>query len=315
MSANGFGELFHITSFGESHGKALGVIIEGCPAGVLWDEKLLKRQLERRRPGTHPWLSARKEEDEPLVLSGVYKNKTLGTPISLVVFNKDARSQDYKNLKPRRGHADLVLKKKYIHTDLRGGGRSSGRETLSRVMAGSVAEMFLKQVYENTKVSSRILQVGPLKDFQTDELASFLKEAKEKGESYGGVCELLIQDPPSCLGQPVFKKLKSDLASSMMSVGASSAFEIGSGFEGVFKKGTQFHTTEDLDPYGGIQGGLSTGKDIRLRLSFKPTSSVLEVAKKGRHDPCIIPRAMVVLECMAWLVLADHFLWSRLDNV
>ncbi len=315
MSANGLGEIFHITSFGESHGKALGVVIEGCPSGVFWKEDLLTSQLKRRRPGTHPWLSARKEDDRPLVLSGVYQNKTLGTPIAMIVFNQDARAEEYKNLKDRRGHADEILKKKFIHTDSRGGGRSSGRETLSRVIGGSVAQMFFHQVHKSTNITSRIKQIGPLKNFTQNDLTCFLEQAKQKGESYGGVCEVIIHSPPSCLGQPVFKKLKSDLASSMMSVGAVSCFEVGSGLKGVFEKGTQFHTSRDLDPYGGIQGGISTGKDIHLKVVFKPTSSVLDVAKKGRHDPCIIPRALIVLECMAWLTLADHLLWSRLDNI
>ena len=315
MSANGYGEIFHVTSFGESHGKALGVVIEGCPSGVLWQEDLLKSQLKRRRPGTHPWLSARQEEDDPLILSGVYEDKTLGTPIAMIVFNQDARSKDYKNLKDRPGHADWVLKQKFIHNDPRGGGRSSGRETLSRVLGGSIAQMLLNQTHKQTNITSHIKQVGPLKDFDDKELGEFLKEAKQKGESYGGVCEMIIQSPPSCLGQPVFKKLKSDLASSIMSVGAVCCFEVGEGVKGAFQKGTQFHTPRDFDPYGGIQGGISTGKDICLRVTFKPTSSVMDVAKKGRHDPCIIPRALVVLECMAWLVLADHLLWTRLDNI
>ena len=316
MSANSWGHCFHTTSFGESHGPALGVVIEGCPSGVLWDQKLLVSQLNRRKPGTHPWLSSRKEEDAPEVLSGVFQNKTLGTPIALIAFNHDARSKDYENLKPRRGHADSIFKKKYTHVDPRGGGRSSGRETLSRVMAGSVAQMFVQQVSKNTKIQSSLKQVGPLKTFSQKDLENFLIEAKERSESYGGVAEVTIQNPPACLGQPVFKKLKSDLASAMMSLGASFCFELADGFSSLSEKGSVFHSpSRHQNPYGGLHGGISTGEPLTFQVGFKPTSSILDVAKKGRHDPCIVPRALVVLEAMAWLTLADHLLWARLDNV
>lgn len=342
MSANQFGSRFVITSFGESHGTALGVVIDGCPAGVSFDEALLKKDLERRRPGHHgsgQVVSGRQESDLPEILSGVFEGLTLGTPIAIIVCNQDARSQDYKEIKasPRAGHADDMWKEKFGHSDHRGGGRSSGRETVSRVMAGAVAKMLLGQVSAQTKVLGYASQVGPFKltneernqigdkaidSFQArfpssrdHELAAMLKEAQEQGESYGGIAEILIQNPPSYLGQPVFHKLKSDLAQAFLSVGATSGFELGLGFESADVKGSDFHQISNSSLYGGVRGGISTGEDILMRVSFKPTSSILDVAKKGRHDPCIVTRAIPVLEAMTWLVLADHYLWSKTDKV
>ncbi|MGE5086784.1 MAG: chorismate synthase [Bacillota bacterium] len=341
MSANQFGSRFTITSFGESHGTALGVLIDGCPAGVSFDGDLLTKELERRRPGHHgsgQIVSGRQETDQPEVLSGVFDGKTLGTPIAMIVRNQDARSQDYTKIQnsPRAGHADDMWKNKFGHSDHRGGGRSSGRETVSRVMAGAVAQMLLKDVSAHTKVIGYASQVGPMvlteeerKNVTTvyvdsyqarfpskrdSEVADLLKKAQESGESYGGVAEILIQNPPAYLGQPVFHKLKSDLAQAFLSVGAANGFELGLGFESATVKGTEFHQGSQ-EPYGGIRGGISTGEDILLRVSFKPTSSILDVAKKGRHDPCIVTRAIPVLEAMTWIVLADHYLWSRTDRV
>lgn len=341
MSASQFGSRFVITTFGESHGTALGVVIDGCPAGVDFDEALLRRELERRRPGGHgsgQIVSGRQEGDQPEVLSGVFEGKTLGTPIAIIVRNQDARSQDYSQIKnsPRAGHADDMWKQKFGHSDHRGGGRSSGRETVSRVMAGAVAQMMLKHVAAPMKVIGYASQVGPLalttderklaptKDIDSfqarfpssrdQDVAALLKKAQEEGESHGGVAEILVQNPPSYLGQPVFHKLKSDLAQAFLSVGATNGFELGLGFDSSDVKGTEFHAGSG-DFYGGIRGGISTGEDILLRVSFKPTSSILDVAKKGRHDPCIVTRAIPVLESMAWLVLADHYLWSKTDRI
>lgn len=341
MSANQFGSRFVVTSFGESHGAALGVVIDGCPAGVTFDEGLLKKELERRRPGHHgsgQIVSGRQEIDAPEVLSGVFEGQTLGTPIAVMVRNQDARSQDYKEIKttPRAGHADDMWKNKFGHSDHRGGGRSSGRETVSRVMAGAFAQMLLKHVSAPTRVIGYASQIGSFilseeersqvaqKDvdsFQArfpssrdQEVAEMLKKAQEQGDSHGGVVEILIQNPPAFLGQPVFHKLKSDLALAFMSVGATNGFELGLGFEAASVPGIQFHQSSQ-SPYGGIRGGISTGENILLRVSFKPTSSILDVAKKGRHDPCIVTRAIPVLEAMTWLVLADHYLWAKTDRV
>ncbi|KYG68581.1 chorismate synthase [Bdellovibrio bacteriovorus] len=341
MSASQFGSRFVITSFGESHGTALGVVIDGCPAGVRFDTEILKKELERRRPGHHgsgQIVSGRQETDIPEVLSGVFEEKTLGTPIAIIVRNQDARSQDYQEIKnsPRAGHADDMWKNKFGHSDHRGGGRSSGRETVSRVMAGAVAQMLLKETSPKTRVMGYASQIGPFSltpdertqvssknvdSFQARfpsnrdvEVAELLKSAQISGDSYGGVAEILIENPPAYLGQPVFHKLKSDLAQAFLSVGATNGFELGLGFDSAEVKGTEFHQGTQ-EAYGGIRGGISTGESILLKVSFKPTSSILDVAKKGRHDPCIVTRAIPVLEAMTWLVLADHWLWSKTDRI
>lgn len=322
--ANSFGNRWIVTSFGESHGVALGAVIDGCPAGVPFDESLLRREMERRRPGGKA-VSARAEEDRPEILSGVYEGKTLGTPIAIIVRNTDARSADYAGLAPRAGHADDVWREKFGHSDPRGGGRSSGRETVARVIGGAVARMFLKQAAPSVRVQGFATQVGPLKLGATPEQAqarageaeAFLIEAKQAGQSYGGAADFWIDGAPAGLGQPVFHKLKAELAGSVMSVGAVCGIEIGDGFEAVGAEGTEFHSAgpSEQGRYGGIRGGISTGERIRLRVAFKPTSSVLDVAKKGRHDPCIVPRAIPVIESMLWLVLADQLIWKLSDRL
>ncbi len=343
MAGNGFGEIFRITSFGESHGAAMGVVIDGCPAGLAWDDKLLVAELDRRRPGRTAIDSTRAEMDEPQVLSGVFDGKTLGTPIAVIVNNKDARSGDYDSVKaePRQGHADDVWVKKYGHADHRGGGRSSGRETLSRVIGGAVAQMVIGGVSPSTTVLGFSRQIGPI-ELGDDELSGverflgtndldaltarfphsekaglieqLLVEAKENGNSFGGIAEVWVEAPPAGLGQPVFDKLKADLAKATLSVGATTAFELGAGFGATNAEGSEFHRRTDQGGYGGVRGGISTGERIVFRVHFKPTSSVLEVAKKGRHDPCIVPRAIPVLEAMTNLVLADHILRARADT-
>lgn len=345
MSSNSFGYQFRIHSFGESHGPALGVLIDGCPAGLEFDFEHLQGQLARRRPGTwdpNQIVSARNESDAPEVLSGVFEGKTLGTPIAVLVRNQDARSEDYSQIQmqPRAGHADQAWKSKFGHVDPRGGGRSSGRETLSRVIGGSVAQMLLRKLAPQLRVRSFVSQIGEFsltKDEQNqfiqssksaDEFVSrfphlrnwdtkkFLEEARAAGESYGGFASLWIEGCPAGLGQPVFHKLKSDLAQALMSIGAVSSVELGSG--DVSQKGSVFHSVSEASArltYGGISGGISTGEPILMKVGFKPTSSILDVAKRGRHDPCIIPRAVPVIESMAALVLADHLLWARLDRI
>ena len=322
MSANSLGYIFKLTSFGESHGVALGVVIEGCPAGLEFDEDLLHYWVERRRPGRSKIVSGRNEMDTPEILSGVFEGKTLGTPIAVIVRNADARPEDYKEIKDnyRKGHADDVWQEKFGHRDHRGGGRSSGRETLSRVIGGAFAQMLVRKLHPQIQVHGFIKQVSDMVfefgDDSTEKLESFLLKAKEEGQSYGGVAEIRISHPPRGLGQPVFHKLKSDLAQAMMSVGATSGFEIGEGFATSQSKGTEFHSSiSSSNNYGGIRGGISTGEMISLKISFKPTSSVLDIAKQGRHDPCIVLRAIPVLEAMTYIVLADHLLWVRLDCV
>ncbi|MBX3016574.1 MAG: chorismate synthase [Bdellovibrionaceae bacterium] len=345
MGANSFGHLFRITTFGESHGTALGAIIDGCPAGVNFDEDLLRRELARRRPGF--WegeasapVSARQEADLPEVLSGVFEGRTLGTPIAIQVRNQDARSQDYAALKdnPRAGHADDTWAVKFGHRDHRGGGRSSGRETVARVMGGAVAKMLLQQIAPALRIRAYAEALGPHRLTDSEKLAFLkgtdaadryavrfpspraptvvedLKRIQAAHDSWGGIAEIVIQGAPAGLGQPVFHKLKSDLAMAMMSVGATSGFELGEGLHDAAQTGKSFHQDAASANYGGIRGGISTGDEIRFRVHFKPTSSILDVAKQGRHDPCIVIRALPVLESMTALVLADHALWSRLDR-
>lgn len=334
---NTFGHLFQIHSFGESHGEALGVVIDGCPAGLDVDFKWLRSYLSRRRPGQNAFVTSRNEADEFEILSGVYENKTLGTPIALVFRNQNQKSQDYKDLKPRQGHADQAWSDKYDHVDLRGGGRSSGRETVSRVAGGAVARNVLQKLNPELALHVWVEQVGeirselPYSDFKQqfdpyeglktelsfpnvhkiEQIKSMLLQAKEQGESYGGQIQVRITGLTKGLGQPVFSKLKSDMAAALFSIGAVNSVSLGDA--DVFKKGTVYHSQNSS--YGGIQGGLSSGEDIELSVLLKPTSSILDVAKSGRHDPCILPRAVVVVEAMLALVLVDHYLLQRMDNV
>jgi len=337
MGANTFGERFCVTTFGESHGPALGCVIDGMPANVPFNSELLKKNLERRRPGQSHLVTGRNENDEFEILSGVFENKTLGTPIAVMVRNQDQRSQDYDAIKlaSRAGHADDVWKIKFGHTDHRGGGRSSGRETLSRVIAGSFAQMLVTGLQPQIKISTFASAIGPYSlsseemisalnidaysmptrfpSAQAPEVEKLLQEAKVQGESYGGRATLVIQNPGTSLGQPVFHKLKSDLAMAVMSVGATNGVEFGAGFQSQSIKGTQFHR-QSQEVYGGLRGGLSTGESIVMHVSVKPTSSILDTAKAGRHDPCILIRALQVFESMVWLTLADHYLWKRTDQ-
>ncbi len=340
MGANTFGTHFQVSTFGESHGPAMGALIEGCPAGVFFSWDLIQKKMDRRKPGKFPWMSSRKEPDEVKLLSGVFEDRTLGTPLALIVKNKDFKSEDYESIKynPRPGHADDVWKKKFRHIDHRGGGRASGRETVGRVLGGAVAEMFLKPLYNQLNIEAFPTQIGPFvreeavfdvkqKWFgkQTEEVEEFLIQKKKEGLSYGGSIKLIVDNPPSGLGQPVFKKLKSDMAAAFMSIGASYEVSLGdtlSSKEGENSKkdineqeGSKLHNKKNSMVYGGIRGGISTGEKIIFHIKFKPPSSVLDIAKKGRHDPCIVPRAAVVVEAMAWLVIADHVLWSRLDRL
>lgn len=325
MSANIFGQRLKMISFGESHGPAYGVVIEGFPAGVKLDLELLHRNLARRKPGQNNFVTARAESDLPEILSGFYQDTSLGTPIAVVVRNENQKSEDYQQIKtePRIGHADDTWKNKFGHADHRGGGRSSGRETLNRVIAGSFAEMLLNQKQTTpTNVHAYPVQIGDYgftkSEQQNSELPqsiqNLLTDAKQNGESYGGIVECRIKNPAASLGQPIFHKFKSDLATAMLSLGATTGFEFGMGFESTKLKGTDFHQQMQSENYGGIRGGITTGEDIIFRVAFKPTSSIKDVAKKGRHDPCIIPRAIPVIEAMSWFVLADHSLWAKTDR-
>ena len=333
---NTFGHLFRLTTFGESHGKALGFILDGLPPGVKFEEKTLLDFLIRRRPGGD-LVSSRKEEDQPEILSGFYENESLGTPIACVFKNQDQRPKDYENSKFRRGHADEVWLKKYKISDPRGGGRSSGRETLCRVGGGAFAKMYFNQFYPTMKVKAFTKSIGPVEQNFLEEkeifnqaheglgfleascfksASSLLKTAKSQGESYGGQVELRVFNPPVGLGEPVFKKMKSSLAEAILSIGAVKSFSLGQEVDMKSTQGSLFHDSlSDHSVYGGIQGGISTGQTISFCAEIKPTSSILDEAKKGRHDPCIVPRALVVIEAMTYLVLMDLFLHNKVyDN-
>jgi len=320
MSANSLGHIFTITSFGESHGEALGVVIDGCPSNVSFDNAILIDFLSRRRPGFSPITSSRKEPDQYKILSGVFNNKTTGSPITIIVNNTNQNSKDYDSIKnkPRNGHADDMWKGKFTNWDHRGGGRSSGRETLSRVIAGAIAKMTLKALNSNVNVQTKITKIfnrniqGSVLDAET---LTLLEKAKKEGRSYGGHIQVHISHVPPYLGQPVFHKFKSDLALAFMSVGAVNGVEFGDGFNATNTEGSEYHTNSDSKHYGGIRGGITTGDDILWKVSFKPPASVLQTAINGRHDPCILPRAQVVLESMAYLVILDHWLWRLKDQV
>lgn len=320
MRGNTFGKLFSITSFGESHGPAMGVIIDGMPAGVEFDPKALQVQMDRRRPGRLKSTTSRDEADQVEILSGVFEDKTLGTPIMAMVKNTNHKSQDYNKDFARPGHGDITFQDKFGHRDYRGGGRASGRETLSRVIGGHFASLLIPQV----KFKAYIEQVGEFKascnsPFSTkfgnlgfadpskeDEIESYLMDLKLKGESAGGIVKLEIEGTPKGLGEPVFDKLKAELAKAMCSIGSCAGIDFGLGFDFINKSGTE--ATSDIDNFGGIEAGISNGKKIIMRLYFRPPSTVGEKAKQGRHDPCILPRVLPVVEAMAKIVIADHFL-------
>lgn len=334
MTPNSFGQLFRISSFGESHGPGLGVLIEGMPSQLEVDLKILREMLARRRPGSSHAVSGRNEADDFEILSGVFEGKTLGTPIAVLVRNKDAKSSDYDEIKnnPRPGHADQAWLDKFGHVDHRGGGRSSGRETVARVIGGAFAKMLLQRRHATLKVNSFPRKIGPLlqaddhidfsssfgiKTSRQNEIEEFLKQAKVEGQSYGGIGEVWIEGLPKGLGEPVFMKLKSELAKAMISLGATTGFEIGEGFAASDLKGTELTVNPGANSgaSSGDSGGISTGKTVQIKTAFKPTSSVLDIAKKGRHDPCVVLRALVVLESMTWLVLAELDQWRQLNSI
>ncbi len=322
MSANIFGQHIKMISFGESHGPAYGVVIDGLPAGIKYDEKILLTELARRKPGQSSFVTSRNESDQPEILSGLFEGQTLGTSIAVIVRNTDQKSSDYVQIKneARIGHADDTWKLKFGHVDHRGGGRSSGRETLNRVIAGAFAKMYVTQKNSKSEVFSYAKQIGtyqiekPSAELPQN-IQTLLEQAKINGESYGGIIECKIKNPKVGLGQPVFHKFKSDLAQAILSIGATTGFEFGAGFGSTSVQGTEFHSQMQSENYGGIRGGITTGEDIIFRVAFKPTSSIKDTAKQGRHDPCIIPRAIPVVEAMAWFVLADHMLWSETDKI
>jgi chorismate synthase len=321
---NTFGINFRITTFGESHGAAVGVVVDGCPPGMALNEADIQPLLDRRRPGTSPLVSARDEQDKIEILSGIFDGKTTGTPIAMMVRNKEARSQDYEELKTlfRPGHADFTYQQKYGTRDHRGGGRSSGRETVGRVAAGAVALKLLAA--KGIAVSGRIVSVHG-KTGQ-GEIEAEIMRAKNAGDSVGGIAEVVAKGCPPGLGDPVFGKLDAQIAGAMMGIGAVKGVEIGSGFAVAGRFGSENNDPITKDGFlsnnaGGILGGISSGQDIVVRIAVKPTPSIAKpqrtvdingndagITVKGRHDPCIVPRIVPVAEAMLALVLADAML-------
>lgn len=318
MRGNSFGHLFTVTSFGESHGKALGCVIDGMPSNIEINLTDLQYQLDRRKPGRLKVSTSRSESDSAVILSGVFEGKTLGTPICVIIENHDQRSEDYAALKDqyRPGHADKTTVQKYGIRDYRGGGRASGRETVARVIAGYFAGLIIPEI----TIESYITQIGSFKaencltkdhlgfadPNQTAALEAYLLELKQKGDSMGGAVSVIIKNCPSGLGDPVFDKLKAKLAHAMLSIGSCMSIEFGRGTAFANLSGQEI--SQDAKNFAGIEGGISNGDTISFTLYFKAPSTIGEKALKGRHDPCILPRVLPVVEAMAKMTLADFFL-------
>jgi len=351
MSGNTFGKLFSVTTFGESHGLALGCIVDGCPPGLELSEEDLQRDLDRRKPGTSRYTTQRKEADQVKILSGVFEGKTTGTPIGLVIENTDQRSKDYSNIKDtfRPAHADYTYMQKYGTRDYRGGGRSSARETAMRVAAGGIAKKFLKTRF-GIEIKGYLSQLGPITIDKVDwdevgnnpffcpdvdkvpEMETYMKALNKEGNSVGAKIMVVASNVPPGLGEPIFDRLDAELAHALMSINAVKGIEIGAGFDSVAQKGTEHR--DEMTPEGflsnhagGILGGISTGQDIVASLALKPTSSLhlpgksidvngspIEVSTHGRHDPCVGIRATPIAEAMMALVLMDHFMRNRGQN-
>jgi len=354
---NTFGQLFRVTTFGESHGGGIGVVIDGCPPQIEINEAEIQRELDRRRPGQSKITTQRKEEDLCEILSGVFEGKTLGTPIGILVRNKDARPEDYAEIaeKFRPSHADFTYVAKYGIRNWKGGGRASARETIGRVAAGAVAKKILSILYRDFEIVAYVAQIHEItakinrstvhtEDVESnvvrcpdaaaaEKIKSLIEQVRSKGDSVGGVVECVIRGIPPGLGEPVFDKLEADLAKAMMSLPATKGFEIGSGFAA-----TRMRGAEHNDPFevrggrirtatnnsGGVQGGISNGEEIYFRVAFKPAATIArqqrtvtssqqqtKLAAGGRHDPCVLPRAVPIVEAMAALVLCDHALRQR----
>jgi chorismate synthase len=352
--SNSYGTLFRITTFGESHGPAIGVVIDGCPAGLTIDETFVQSELTRRKPGQSKITTQRKEDDNFKILSGVFEGKSTGTPIALVIENQDQRSKDYKHIAEtfRPSHADFTYEAKYGHRDYRGGGRSSARETAARVAAGAIAKLFLKE--NSVEITAFVSSVGEITapDYKqldlsqiesnivrcpdadtANKMIDLIDQVRLDRDTIGGVVTCVIKNVPVGLGEPVFDKLHAELGKAMLSINAVKGFEYGSGFEGVklrgskhndefYKEGGRIRTRTNFS--GGIQGGISNGEDIYFNVAFKPVATIMQdqnsvdkngnqavVSGKGRHDPCVVPRAVPIVEAMAALVLSDFLLRYR----
>ncbi len=351
MSGNSFGTLFVVTTFGESHGRALGCVVDGCPPGLPLEEADIQADLDRRRPGRSRHTTQRNEPDQVQILSGVFEGCTTGTPIGLLIENKDQRSKDYGDIKDkfRPGHADYTYQQKYGIRDYRGGGRSSARETTMRVAAGAIARKYLHERL-GVQIRGYLSQLGPIELGASDlgavddnpffcadpsriaELETFMDELREQGDSIGAKISVLASGMPVGLGEPVFDKLEADLARGLMSINAVKGVEIGAGFAAVMQRGSQHRdemsgTGFSKNDAGGTLGGISSGQDLLASIALKPTSSIsvpgktidkggkeTEIVTKGRHDPCVGLRATPIAEAMVALVIMDHFLRNRAQN-
>ena len=355
MGGNIFGQIFRISTFGESHGPAIGVIIDGCPPGYSINPDLIQKDLDRRRPGQSAIVTQRKEPDRVEILSGIFEGRTSGTPIAMVIHNADQKSKDYSHIKDqfRPSHADFTYQAKYGIRDYRGGGRSSARETAARVAAGAIAKQILArsgietyaytsqvgtvEIPPNTPIDRDVIERNPVRCADaTTALAmeSLIRDIRKQGDTIGGVVTGVILGCPAGLGEPVFDKLHADLGKAMLSINACKGFEYGSGFAGIALKGSEHNDLfEQLDGKvvtttnrsGGIQGGISNGMDIYFRCAFKPVATIMQdqasidksgqpvtVSGKGRHDPCVVPRAVPIVEAMAALVILDHLLRQQM---
>lgn len=359
MAGNSFGQLFRITTFGESHGGAVGVVLDGCPPGIEITEEEIQKELDRRKPGQSSITTPRKEADKIKILSGYFEGKTTGTPILMIAYNKEFESDDYLELKEayRPSHADFTYEAKYGFRDWRGSGRASARETLARVAAGAIAKKYLKEE-AGIEFLSYVDQVGNIQadidhdkvtaaDFESNiircpdqkaakKMIELIEKVKAEGDSIGGVIQGVIKNVPAGLGEPVFDKVPADLAKAMMSINAVKGFEIGSGFRGVALKGSEHN-----DPFyikggrirtktnhaGGTYGGITSGETIHFRVAFKAVSTIkkeqdtvnrkkeaIKLSAAGRHDPCVLPRAVPIVDAMSALVIMDHYLRHRAQN-
>ncbi|WP_298757552.1 chorismate synthase [uncultured Psychroserpens sp.] len=353
MAGNSFGKIFKLSTFGESHGIAIGGVIDGCPAGLELDLDAIQAEMDRRKPGQSDIVTQRKEPDSVEFLSGIFEGQTTGTPIGFIIRNTNQKSKDYSHIKDvyRPSHADYTYEKKYGVRDYRGGGRSSARETACRVVAGAIAKQLLSTIKINAYTSSvgDLFLEKPYQDLDfskiesnsvrcpdettAEQMISKIKAIRKEGDTIGGTVTCVIQNVPIGLGEPVFDKLHADLGKAMLSINAVKGFEYGSGFCGAKMKGSEHNdlfnedgtTTTNLS--GGIQGGISNGMDIYFRVAFKPVATIIqkqealnssgdlvEMQGKGRHDPCVVPRAIPIVEAMAALVLADFYLLNKLYN-
>lgn len=355
---NSYGSLFRISTFGESHGPAIGVVIDGCPAGLEIDETFIQTELNRRKPGQSKITTQRKEDDTFKILSGVFEGKSTGTPIAIVIENQDQRSKDYNHVAElfRPSHADYTYDAKYGNRDYRGGGRSSARETAARVAAGAIAKLLLQKT--GVSINAFVSQVGELKaphytqldlsktednivrcpdQATAEKMITLIDQVRLDRDTIGGLVTCVIKNTPVGLGEPVFDKLHAELGKAMLSINAVKGFEYGSGFEGIHLRGSQ-HNDEfyneggrirtKTNHSGGVQGGISNGEDIYFNVAFKPVATIMQdqqsvdksggevtVSGKGRHDPCVLPRAVPIVEAMAALVIADFLLRARLSKI